>query len=97
MPASHRILGLLLAALALPAAGAEVPLADFARHEQFRDIKISPQGDYVAASAVVDGRTVLSLIRLACSTASAPRSAASNSRRSPASCSASTPTAPTSG
>ena len=65
MPASHRILGLLLGALALPAAGAEVPLADFARHEQFRDIKISPQGDYVAASAVVDGRTVLSLIRLA--------------------------------
>lgn len=41
-----------------------VPLADFARHAQFRDIKISPQGDHLAASAVVDGKAVLSLIRL---------------------------------
>jgi len=47
------------------AVGAEIPLADFARHEQFRDVKISPEGDYLAATAVVDGRTVLSLIHLA--------------------------------
>ena len=46
-------------------ANAAVSLADFARHAQFRDIQISPQGDYVAASAVVDGKAVLSLIRLA--------------------------------
>src|SRR5690242_5872904 len=44
---------------------AEAPLADFAKHEQFRDVKISPDGDYLAASAVVDGKTILSLIRLA--------------------------------
>jgi dipeptidyl aminopeptidase/acylaminoacyl peptidase len=50
-------------ALAVPAL-AEVPLADFAKHEQFRDVKISPDGDYLAASAVVDGKTILSLIRL---------------------------------
>jgi len=65
MRAFRGIPGLLLAFVSLPAVCADVPLVDFARHEQFRDIKISPQGDYVAASAVVDGRTVLSLIRLA--------------------------------
>ncbi len=42
-----------------------VPFADFARHAQFRDIKISPHGDYVAAKAVVDGKAVLSLVHLA--------------------------------
>ncbi|MEP7097237.1 MAG: prolyl oligopeptidase family serine peptidase, partial [Dokdonella sp.] len=45
-------------------ATAAVPLADFARHAQFNDIKISPDGDYAAASAIVDGKTVLSLIHL---------------------------------
>jgi len=53
-----------LVLLAAASAHAEVPLADFARAAQFRDIKISPQGDYLAASAVVDGKAVLSLIRL---------------------------------
>lgn len=48
----------------ITAAFAEVPLADFAKHEQFRDVKISPEGDYLAASAVVDGKTILSLIRI---------------------------------
>jgi dipeptidyl aminopeptidase/acylaminoacyl peptidase len=43
---------------------AAVPLSDFARHEQFRDVRISPGGDYVAANAVVDGKAVLSLIHL---------------------------------
>lgn len=47
------------------AAPAETQLTDFARHARFRDIKISPEGDYVAASAVVDGKAVLSLIHLA--------------------------------
>lgn len=41
---------------------AEVPLADFARHAQFKDVKISPGGDYLAASAVVGDATVLKLI-----------------------------------
>ena len=47
------------------AAHAAVPLADFARHPTFNNAKISPDGKYVAASANVDGQTVLSLIRLA--------------------------------
>jgi dipeptidyl aminopeptidase/acylaminoacyl peptidase len=59
-----RWLMLLLCALAAPAA-AEVALADFARHPQYEDVQISPEGDYLAASAVVGGRTVLSLIHLA--------------------------------
>ena len=42
----------------------DIPLADFARHAAFRDIKISPEGDYLAASAVVDGKAVLSLVHL---------------------------------
>ncbi|HEU4663201.1 MAG TPA: S9 family peptidase [Dokdonella sp.] len=51
---------------AAPAAAAPtaVSYADLARHEQFRDVKISPNGDYLAAAAVVDGKAVLSLIRL---------------------------------
>ncbi|MGH8174452.1 MAG: S9 family peptidase, partial [Rhodanobacteraceae bacterium] len=64
MGACGSMLGLLLAIFPLVTAAADIPLQDFARHEQFRDVKISPEGDYVAASAVVDGHTVLSLIRL---------------------------------
>ncbi|HET6545268.1 MAG TPA: S9 family peptidase [Rhodanobacteraceae bacterium] len=45
-------------------ASADIPLADFARHAQFRSIKISPAGDYLAASVVVDDKSVLSLIHL---------------------------------
>ena len=45
-------------------ATAALPLADFARHAQFNDIKISPKGDYVAASAIVDGKRILSLVHL---------------------------------
>ena len=65
MNLSHlRVVAVLLTAWA-NTANAAVPLADFARHAQFHDIKISPQGDYLAASAVVEGKAVLSLIRLA--------------------------------
>ncbi|MDR2012385.1 MAG: S9 family peptidase [Rhodanobacter sp.] len=46
-------------------AGTEVPLADFMKHPRFHDIKISPEGDYLAASSVRDGQAILSLIRLA--------------------------------
>jgi dipeptidyl aminopeptidase/acylaminoacyl peptidase len=53
-----------LIALSFSAAAEEIAFADFARHAQFRDIKISPEGDYLAASAVVDGKAVLSLVKL---------------------------------
>lgn len=59
------ILTAAVAGAAISPASAEVPLADFARHEQFRNVKISPNGDYLAANVVVDGKAVLSLIRLA--------------------------------
>ena len=42
-----------------------VSLADLARHDQYRNVKISPDGKYLAASAIVKGQTVLALIRLA--------------------------------
>ena len=44
---------------------AEVPIADFARHDQYRSVKISPNGEYLAATAVVDGQAVLELVNLA--------------------------------
>lgn len=62
-----RCMGMLFIGFALfvgDAAAAEVPYRDFARHEQFREVKLSPTGDHLAVSAVVDGKAVLSLIRL---------------------------------
>jgi acetyl esterase/lipase len=56
--------GTLLALVCTHAASAPVPLADFARHEQYRDVRISPEGDYLAASVLVDGKAALSLIRV---------------------------------
>ena len=64
MKACIHALAFVMAAAPLVAFAAEVPVADFARHAQFRDIKISPEGDYLAASAVVDGKAVLSLVRV---------------------------------
>src|SRR5690349_459507 len=58
------VLAIVLLLFGVSASAAEIPIADFAKHEQFRDVKISPEGDYLAASAVVDGKTILSLIRL---------------------------------
>src|SRR5262249_7624383 len=59
-----RLVAWLLCAVATPAA-AEVPLGDFARHTRYEMVKISPDGEYLAASAVVNGRRLLSLIDLA--------------------------------
>ena len=47
------------ASLAQPA-----PLADLARHDQYREVKISPDGKYLAATAIVKGHTMLALINL---------------------------------
>jgi dipeptidyl aminopeptidase/acylaminoacyl peptidase len=58
------VLAASLLSIAFAARAAEIPIEDFARHAQFRDIKISPGGDYLAASAVVDGKAVLSLVKL---------------------------------
>jgi len=64
MQNSIRALAVLIALAPLAVFAEEIPLADFARHAQFRDIKISPEGDYLAASAVVDGKAVLTLVRV---------------------------------
>ncbi|WEN14762.1 prolyl oligopeptidase family serine peptidase [Rhodanobacter sp. AS-Z3] len=42
-----------------------VSLADLARHMEYGAVKISPDGQYVAATAMVKGHTVLALMRLA--------------------------------
>lgn len=41
-----------------------VPLADFARHQQFNEVKISPDGEYLAATSIIDDKLVLSFIKL---------------------------------
>jgi dipeptidyl aminopeptidase/acylaminoacyl peptidase len=56
------IVALLLLCTALHAQ--PVSFADLARHQQYRDVKISPNGKYLAATAVVKGQTVLALINL---------------------------------
>ena len=55
----------LLLASAQPARAADIPLADFARHDRYRDVKISQDGEYLAASAIVHDKAVLALIHLA--------------------------------
>jgi dipeptidyl aminopeptidase/acylaminoacyl peptidase len=42
-----------------------VSFSDLARHAQYRTVKISPDGKYLAATAIVKGQTVLALIRIA--------------------------------
>lgn len=54
-----------LVAVAAAAPAAEIPTADFARDPIFRNMKISPDGEYVAANAIVENRAQLVLIRLA--------------------------------
>lgn len=40
------------------------PLADLARHDQYREVKISPDGKYLAATAILKGHSVMALINL---------------------------------
>lgn len=56
-------LGLLLFMAGLQAQ--PVSFADLARHAEYQNVKISPDGEYLAATAVVRGQTVLALIHLA--------------------------------
>ena len=43
---------------------AEVPIADFAKHAAYEDVKISPNGEYLAVTSLVNDRSTLGLIRL---------------------------------
>jgi dipeptidyl aminopeptidase/acylaminoacyl peptidase len=57
--------GFVLLAAALPLAAAEVPIADFARHPTYREVRISPNGETLAATMEGNGQVVLALISLA--------------------------------
>lgn len=60
------ILLLVMLALGFAAHATEpVPLAEFAKHMQFKEVKISPDGEHLAASSIIDGKVVLSIIDLA--------------------------------
>ena len=65
MDLRRRILALLLLLCATALHAQPVPFADLARHVQYESVKISPDGQYLAAIAVVKGRSVLALIHLA--------------------------------
>ncbi len=59
------LLSMVFSSVALvPSAQAEVPLTDFARHAQYLNVKLSPDGEHLAATAIVRNKTVLALIRL---------------------------------
>jgi len=55
---------LLLAAVTHASAAEQVSFKDLSRHELYKDVKISPDGEYIAATAIVRDKTVLSLIHL---------------------------------
>jgi dienelactone hydrolase len=58
-----RIAILFAPALAFSAV-AEVPVADFAGHDVYEQVKIAPDGAHLAATTIVNGQTLLALIRL---------------------------------
>jgi dipeptidyl aminopeptidase/acylaminoacyl peptidase len=58
-------LALLLLAMAVSLLAAEVPITDFTRHPQYLTVKISPNGEYLAATAIVGGQTMLELVNTA--------------------------------
>jgi len=56
---------LMLCTCASALSATEVPITDFTRHEQYLTVKVSPNGEYLAATAVVGGQIVLELINTA--------------------------------
>ena len=58
------LLVFVLALAGVARAGELVPLADFAKHRQFKEVRISPDGEHLAASSIIDGKVVLSIIDL---------------------------------
>src|SRR5215470_4575829 len=59
------VIWLMFSLCAAAAEAAEVPLADFARHEKFHDAAISPDGKYLAVTGIIGDRRMLSMVRLA--------------------------------
>jgi dipeptidyl aminopeptidase/acylaminoacyl peptidase len=65
MGSRHLVAGLALWMCAWGSLAATVSFEDLSRHPQYREVKISPNGQYIAATAVVRDRTVLAVIHLA--------------------------------
>ncbi|MDC8015732.1 alpha/beta hydrolase family protein [Tahibacter soli] len=54
-----------LAAVAQAQAAQPLPVADFAKHLQYRTVKISPDGNHIATDSMIDGKRHLTMIDLA--------------------------------
>jgi dipeptidyl aminopeptidase/acylaminoacyl peptidase len=61
----HWIVALALLLFSIMLQARPVSFADLAKPAEYKDAKISPDGEYLAATAVVKGQTVLALIHLA--------------------------------
>jgi len=65
MKLSRALAALVLCGCAFALSAAPVSFADLARHSQYKDVKISPDGTHLAATSVLkNGQTVLTLIDL---------------------------------
>ena len=58
MTIARRVWSITLCLATGASVAAEMPVADFARHGQYQSVKISPNGEYLAASALVDGQVI---------------------------------------
>jgi dipeptidyl aminopeptidase/acylaminoacyl peptidase len=66
MKLSRALVALALCAFGSASIAGSVSFADLAKHLQYREVKISPDGTHLAAATVLkDGQTVLSLVDLA--------------------------------
>jgi dipeptidyl aminopeptidase/acylaminoacyl peptidase len=65
MDCRRKIFALVLLLLCITSLHAQPPsFADLARHTRYREVKISPDGQYLAATAVIKGKTALALIHI---------------------------------
>ena len=64
MPIGKILLTAILSLVGVAQASEPVSLANFAKHRQFREVKISPDGAHLAASSIINGKVVLSIIDL---------------------------------
>lgn len=60
----RRIIALVLLVSVTTLHAQSVSFADLARHIEYENVKISPDGEYLAATAVVKGKTALALIHI---------------------------------
>jgi dipeptidyl aminopeptidase/acylaminoacyl peptidase len=61
---ANRVLTLVFLLCATTLHAQRVSFADLARHAEYKNVKISPDGEYLAATAVIKGKTALALIHI---------------------------------